>query len=252
MRLTRSRRPSIPQQEIHCRPRGQAGMSLLEVLVAMALMAIIAGSLSTLVGAAIRSKLIVAVRSSDTETARQALEWMSERLRNAGLNVSPTDAGQSGYPVRCKDMVVAQDAALRPTASSVYVSGEILNTTAASGDEIMTVGYYLGADPETGTQVMMEYRNPCSGGAVSVTPLTDPRITVTQLAFTYFADSGAQVTNLTDVNEIRRIRMIRIALAVQGSQGTSGVQAQSWTRDLMLRNPEPNANGWKNPTEPTF
>lgn len=247
-----SRHPSSGQPEARGCPRSQAGMSLLEVLVAMALMAIIAGSLSTLVGAAIRSKLIVAVRSSDTETARQALEWMSERLRNAGLNVNPGDAGQSGYPLRCKDMVVAQDAALQPTASSVYVSGEILNTTVTSGDEIMTIGYYLGADPETGIQVIMEYRNPCAGGSLSFTPLTDPRITVTQLAFTYFTDGGVQVTNLTDVNEIRRIRMIRVALTVQGSQGTSGVQAQSWTRDVMLRNPEPNANSWKNPTEPSF
>jgi len=55
--------------------------------------------------------------------------------------------------------------------------------------------------------------------------------------------------DLTSPAQIRRIRLIRITLAVQAAQGSSGVQAQTWTRDVMLRNPEPNANAWKNPDE---
>ena len=48
-------------------------------------------------------------------------------------------------------MVVALDLALRPTANRVYVSGEILNTDGAAGNEVMTLGYRLGSDPVTGT-----------------------------------------------------------------------------------------------------
>lgn len=223
----------------------QTGTSLLEVLVAITLMAILTGSMSTLVGAAIRSKLIIAVRSTDTQTARQTLEWMSERLRNAGLNLKPGDQSQ----LRCKDMVVAQDAALRPTASSVHVSGEILNTDTIAGNEVMTIGYWLGSDPVTGTQVVMEYSHTCSGGLAATTPLSDPRIAVTALTFDYFSATGVRITALTDVNQIRLIRTIRISLTVQGSQGNSGVQIQTWRRDVLLRNPEPNANNWGNPNE---
>src|SRR3970040_1981183 len=53
---------------------GESGMTLLEVLVVIGLMAVLAGSMSAVVGAAVRSKLIVAVRSADASTARQTPE----------------------------------------------------------------------------------------------------------------------------------------------------------------------------------
>lgn len=212
----------------------------------MGLMAALAASMSTLVGVAVRSKLIVAVRSADTETARQTLEWMSERLRNAGLNLRPAEQGE----VRCKDMVVAQDATLLPTAAAVYVNGEILNSDTVAGNEVITVGYRLGSDPLTGNQVVLEYERACTAGAaVATTPLSDPRVSVTSLSFDYFAGAGTRITDLTNPTEIRRIRLIRVSLTVQSQQGQSGVQTQTWTRDIMLRNPEPNANNWKNLNE---
>jgi type II secretory pathway component PulJ len=221
-------------------------MTLLELLVVIGLMAALAGSLSTLVGVAVRSKLIVAVRSADTETARQTLEWMSERLRNAGLNLKPGDQPE----LRCKDMVVAQEAALRPTASAFYASGEILNSDTVAGNEVITIGYLLGPDPVTGNPVVLEYQQLCTAGAgATTTPLSDPRIAVTNFQFDYFSSSGLRITDLTSASEIRRIRLVRITLNVQGSQGQSGLQTQTWTRDVMLRNPEPNANDWKNPNE---
>lgn len=213
----------------------------------MALMAFVAVSMSTLVGAAIRSKMITNVRSADTQTARHTLEWMSERLRNAGLNVNPAEPSQSGYPARCRDRVVAQDANLRPTQGQVYVTGEILNTDTLAGNELMTIGYLLGT--VDGNQAVMEYRYPCTGGTSTVTILSDPRITIRTLNFRYFAATGVEVTNLTSVADIRRIHMIRIVLTVEGVEGTSGIQSQTWTRDIMFRNPEPYANSWVNPNE---
>lgn len=225
--------------------RHQTGLTLVELMVTIALMGILAGSMAMLLGVAIRSKLIIAVRSADTETARQTLEWMSERLRNAGLNLKPSEQPE----LRCKDMVLAQDAALRPTANSVHVSGEILNTDTIAANEAMTVGYRLGNDPGTGVQVVMEYRRPCSGGAETITPLSNPRITVTSLSFDYFSGAGVRITDLTDAGQIRLIRLIRVSLTVQGAEGRSGTQTQTWTRNVMLRNPEPNTNDWKNLNE---
>ncbi len=229
-------------------------MTLAEVLVAAALMAIIAGAFSILVGAAVRSKMITSMRSADAQTARQTLEWMSERLRNAGFNVNPTDSAQAAFPNRCKDRVVALPAStgdpeMRPTSGRVYVSGEMLNSDTTSGNEIITIGYFVGTDSSTGRQVVMEYRKACGGSSESTVPLSDPRIQVTSLRFTYYGPNGVEVTSLTSAGHIRRIQMIRIALQVQGQEGTSGVQAQSWTRDVMLRNPEPNANVWVNSKE---
>lgn len=226
--------------------RRERGASLLEVLVSMALMSVLAGSMSILLGTAVRSKLIIATRSADTETARQTLAWMAERLRNAGLNVAP--AVQT-YEPRCQDMVVAQDAALLPTATSVYVSGEITNTNTTTGDELITLGFELGSDPDTGNTVVMEYRAACGGGTPELRPLSGPKISVTALTFTYYDSSGLPIADLTDPAEIRRIRAIHISLTVEATQGSSGTQTQTWTRLVMLRNPEPNLNNYMNLNE---
>ncbi len=67
---------------------GEAGFTLLEVITALVLMAMVTGTLFLLVAAGTRSRLIVAARAADTESARRTLEWMSERLRNAGFTIS--------------------------------------------------------------------------------------------------------------------------------------------------------------------
>src|ERR1700736_4777626 len=64
----------------------ERGMTVVEVLVACALMAIVTGAIAILMGTSMQSKVISASRSADTETARATLAWMSDRLRNAGFN----------------------------------------------------------------------------------------------------------------------------------------------------------------------
>src|SRR5262252_5151280 len=125
------------------------GLTVLEVLVGIAVMAIVGGAISLLVGAAIQAKLISSVRSSNTETARSTLEWMTERIRNAGLDLQPSAQTQ----LRCKDMVVAQDPTLLPTTTSIYVSGNMLNAVTVQPYSDITIGYYLGADPVTGSTI---------------------------------------------------------------------------------------------------
>ena len=221
--------------------QSERGTSLLEVLVSMALMSALAGTMSILFGAAVRSKLIIATRSADTETARQTLAWMAERLRNAGLNVQPST---QAYEPRCQDMVVAQEATMQPTASRVYVSGEITNTDEIAGNELITLGYSVANDPDTGLPVVMEFRQACGGGTAEIRPLSNPQVSVTGLVFNYYDSSGLEVTALTDPAQIRRIRAIIISLTVEATQGSSGTQSQTWTRLVMLRNPEPNLNNY--------
>jgi type II secretory pathway component PulJ len=218
---------------------GQAGISLIEVMVAMVIMTIVIGTIATLVGASVRSKLIVAVRSADTETARQALEMMSERLRNAGLNVKPDT-----QPDLCDDMVVAKVPALRPTASQLYVAGEIFNSNTNPGDEVIVLGYRL----DNGRVV--EDQSPCASWAPTTAVVSNPRITVTALTFRYFGPSGGEIIAPTDDPEqIRSIRVIQIDLTVQGQEGRSGVQTQTFRRLVMLRNPRPDVSNWIPPAE---
>lgn len=217
-------------------------MTMIELLVALVIMMIVAGSLSTLVGASIRGKVITAARSADTETARQTLEWMSERLRNAGLNIRPSLQSQP----RCQDMVVALDAALRPQANRVYVSGEIYNTDTTAGNQVITLGYRLSGG------LVVEDTSPCSaaGWAPTTAQVSNPAIVVTGLAFRYYTRNGTDVVvPTTDVTAIREIRMIQVTITVQAVEGTSGAQTQTFTRLVMLRNPRPDTNNWLSPGE---
>jgi Tfp pilus assembly protein PilV len=221
--------------------RNQAGMSMAEVLVAVVIMATMFGSIATLVGAAIRGKMISTLRSADTETARQTLEWMSERLRNAGLNIRPSLQAE----LRCRDMVVAQDAALRPQTDSVYVSGEIYNSDTTAGNQVITVGYRLAGG------IVVQDSAPCSGGwSPTTAQVSNPVVTATALTFRYFQGNGAEVVvPTTDVDDIRDIRMILVTLTVQGVAGASGAQTQTFTRLIMLRNPRPDTSDWLPPQE---
>ena len=244
-----SRERSSGPQGVRQAVTGQAGLTVMEVLIGLSIMAVVAGSISMLVGTAVQSKMISAARQGDTETARESLDWMAERLRNAGLDVQPGSQPQ----LRCKDRVVAQDSLLLPTASSVYVTGDIVNTTTSSPYPIVTIGYYLGPDPVTGQQVIMEYNQPCSSGATSVAtysnPLSTPNVTVTGLTFQYYDVNGNQIVSPTTVAQIRSIQFIQVSLAVQSSQGQSGVQSQTLQRNIVLRNPDPNAANWQDPNE---
>jgi type II secretory pathway pseudopilin PulG len=225
-----------PEQRSLRRP-AQAGISLIEVMVAMVIMTVVIGTIATLVGASVRSKMIVAVRSADTETARQTLEMMSERLRNAGLNIDP-----DAQPDRCDDMVVAKDAALRPTASQVYVAGEIFNSNNQPGDQVVVLGYLL-----SGGRVF-EDRSACASWAPATSDVSDPRITVAGLTFRYFGPSGGEITvPTTDEEAIRSIRIIQVTITVQGQEGRSGLQTQSFSRLVMLRNPRPDRSDWLPP-----
>ena len=222
--------------------RNQAGMSLAEILVAIVIMATMFGSIATLVGAAIRGKMITTVRSADTETARQTLEWMSERLRNAGLNIRPSLQAE----LRCRDMVVAQDTALRPQTDSVYVSGEVYNSDTTAGNQVITLGYRLAGG------IVVQDSAPCSasGWLPTTAQVSNPAITATALTFRYFQGNGAEVVvPTTDVDDIRDIRMILVTLTVQGLAGASGIQTQTFTRLIMLRNPRPDTSDWMPPQE---
>jgi len=226
------------------RAAGQSGLTIIEVLVGMVLMVIVAGIISLLIGDAVQSKMISVARAGDVGAARKSLDWMAERLRNAGLNVSPSAQPQT----RCQDRVVALDPVLLPTAHSVYVSGDMLNTTTSPPYPNATIGYYLGADPASGLQVIMEYNQACSTGATSLAsysnPLSSPQTQVTGLSFQYFDTNGNTVSNLSSAATIRQIQAINITLTVQTSQGRSGSQAETLTRYVTFRNPNPQTNTW--------
>src|SRR2546425_484227 len=101
--MTRTTRRHQPHRSF----ASQAGMTIMEIMVGMSIMAVAAGAIAFLIGAAVQAKMITAVRAGDTESVRESLGRMAERLRNAGMNIQLP----SGLVQRCWDRVVASNLA---------------------------------------------------------------------------------------------------------------------------------------------
>src|SRR5437879_11709276 len=100
----------------------------------------------------------------------------------------------------------------------------------------------------------MEYKQPCSVSVTNVaaysTRLSNPKVNVTSLAFTYYNGSGVAVTPPFTVSSppggaVRSIQIISISLTVKSTEGKYGKQTEIYlNRYVRLWEPEPNANNW--------
>jgi len=70
-------------------------MTLLEVITVLAIAGVVTSSLYLLLGAAIKGYQIAHARIADEERARQALTWLTDRLRQAGAD--PRSSCQEGF-----------------------------------------------------------------------------------------------------------------------------------------------------------
>src|SRR5215472_10574050 len=89
---------------------GETGLTFMELLVALSIMALIFGSIHLVVGNAIAAKLTVSNRIADQSQGRQVVEWLADRIRQAGYKANP---GSS--IARCRNGIVSQDALYYPT-----------------------------------------------------------------------------------------------------------------------------------------
>lgn len=74
--------------------RATRGTTLIELISALSVMALIVSSLYLLLGAGIKGRLIVHARVSDQERGRQALMWLADRVRQ--VNYDPQAACSDG------------------------------------------------------------------------------------------------------------------------------------------------------------
>ena len=206
---------------------GEAGMTFLEVLVALSIMALLFGSIHLVVGNAIATKLTVSNRIADQSQGRQVVEWLADRIRQAGFRAS----SGSSIP-RCRNGIVSQDSLYYPTTSSLSVTADIDNSGTAQTRtfKIETV---------SGKPAVTETVTACLTGATT----TDQAVTdttsvqVQSLTFAYYDASGAAVTNLTNSAAIQSIRTVQVTVVVRALLGKQGPTDQTWTTEVALRNP---------------
>jgi Tfp pilus assembly protein PilW len=204
-----------------------AGLTFMEVLISLSVMVLLFGSIHLVVGNAIAAKLMVSNRVADQSQGRQVVEWLADRVRQAGFRAS---AG-SAIP-RCRNGIVSQDSLYYPTASSLSITADVDNdgTAETRTFKVENIG---------GIPAVTESVTDCTtGAATSDQPVTDTTsVRVQSLAIGYFDASGTAVTDLTTPAAIQSIRTVQVTVVVRALGGQLGPTDQTWTTEIALRNP---------------
>lgn len=214
----------------------ERGMTLVEVLAALAIGSLVMATIYLALGTAIRARLLVESTVHNQQHGRLVIQWVADRLRQAGYAVSPA----STIP-RCRDAIVVEDGALTPTATRLYFNTDLDGV--GSGNPTQTIGFGLGTETVGGTavNVVQESVTDCVNGATErLASVTDPTsVAIASLTFEYYDSSGAVVVNPTTPAAIRSIRMVRITMVERAAAGALGSREQTWTVLVNLRNPDP-------------
>ncbi|MDI6773552.1 MAG: prepilin-type N-terminal cleavage/methylation domain-containing protein [bacterium] len=215
---------------------GERGMTLVEVLAALAIGSLVVATIYLALGTAIRARLLVESTVHNQQHGRLVIQWVADRLRQAGYAVSPA----STIP-RCRDAIVAEDGALTPTATRLYFNTDLDGL--GVGNPTQTIGFRLGTETVGGNavNVVQESVTDCAGGASErVASVTDPTsVAIDSLTFEYYDSSGAVVVNPTTPAAIQSIRMVRVTMVERAAAGALGMREQTWTVLVNLRNPDP-------------
>lgn len=203
----------------------EAGLTVLEVVAALAIAAVAFTSVHLTAGTAILGRLLTSTTVAKEQQGRQVGEWIADRVRQAGFGI----AGSS-IP-RCQDRIATQSGYL-PTASQLWVNADVDNdgTPETLGFQVETV-----SGVPTVTQTVIN----CATGAVAQDqPITSSTtVKVLALTFGYYDSSGNAVTNLTSAPSIRTIRFVTVSVQVQANAGARGPTTQTWSSSIDLRNP---------------
>jgi len=199
----------------------------MEVIVALSIMTLVFASIHLTVGNAISAKLMVSNRIADQNQGRLVVEWIADRVRQAGFGASAGSA-----IARCRNGIVSQDPLYYPTTTSLSITADVDNSGTA---ETRT----FKVETVAGVPAVTESVTDCTAGAATADqPITDTTsVRVQSLTFAYFDVNGNAVTDLTNPTAIQSIRNVTVTAQVRATGGKAGPTDETWTTLVALRNP---------------
>jgi prepilin-type N-terminal cleavage/methylation domain-containing protein len=209
---------------VTARPRriaGARGVTLIEVLAALAIGTIVTSSLYLLVGNAIKARLIISARVADQEQGRLALMWLADRVRQ--VNYDP----QAACP----------DGLLRMGSGSGF--GQRLSFRAVLDEDLtpprrMYV-YYQEQEILWQETLIQNQADECADELDRASPhpqrvaLTPPIVRAFQIAY---ADAAGLVTT-----DPARVRLVHIVLTVYAPGASGRPEMQTYGTAVGVRGP---------------
>lgn len=205
--------------------KAHAGFSILELIVAMTVILICLGIVSTLIGRAFGVRARESQRTDALTSAQAALNVISRELSNAGFGIS------TGSPRIASNGIVTADS----NAKRIHFRANIENMGPVGGDTVVSTN-------EAGEDVTYFF-DAATDSIVRYDPNDTPQTSVvvnriSDVTFEYFdyvgtSSSGTQVTVPTNNTGRIRITVLVQLDAVQGQPNPLDVQ---FTTEVTLRN----------------
>lgn len=213
----------------------EAGFSIIELLVAMAVMILITGTATTLLTSAFRVRAREDQRSEGTSDARRALNIISREVANAGYQLPvgltyATPAGSQSVPANglipedCNAQAITFVTNLN--AQGAFSTGGSSNVQIAGADEAVKFQFVIDGDSR-----FLVRRDLITGESLVLANRIDG------VQFSFLNAAGNVVADIAQTTRIN-IRL-QVTLNPVGSPGSSGYQAASQvtlSSDVTLRN----------------
>jgi type IV pilus assembly protein PilW len=194
---------------------GQAGFSLVEMLVVVAMLSIFMAATYAVMLPLRRSYTTQDVAAGAQQTARMAVEFMASEIRLAGLN--PTESGEPFGIERASatDIQFTSDRIDRD-AGETEANGTIDDAN------FERIGYFF----EAGDNSLRERRYEGSPSQITQTLVNNVR----ELRFRYFDADDVETANRDD------IRAVQISLTVEEPAGRDGLLQRNYATKVICRN----------------
>lgn len=209
--------------------RNERGFSLLELMIAMVLMLILMGIVSTLLARSLSVRARERQRTDALTSAQAALNVLSREIANAGFGLNTT-----GDATLASNGIIAADS----TANQIHVRSNFNNVgprTAPTGSTVLATldpGEDITFFYDVATQSILRY-DP------NDTPTTSSIVNrVSQVTFQYFDYVGTNSTGTlvtTPSNDTGRVR-ITVMVMLDPVYGQPNPSTITFTSDVTLRN----------------
>jgi len=201
-------KPGPVQTAPRSRLSGSAGFSMIEMVLALAAVAIMFGAIYAGFERLNRSYAAENVKAGTQQSARIGVEMMVQDIRLAGLN--PLGTAGAG--------IVAD-----PTPTLLRFTAD-LNFDGDTGDPFEDITYDL-----SGTTLRQTNRNVDPNPEILLENVTD-------LTFTYLDEAGNVIPTANLAARRLDIRTIGISLTLDRPAGRSGVVSRTYTTQVRCRN----------------
>jgi prepilin-type N-terminal cleavage/methylation domain-containing protein len=209
--------------------RRSEGLTLIELVVSLAVAALVLSSIYLLLSAVIKGRFIVHARISDQERARQAMAWLADRARQ--VNYDPTRpcvegfiliGNGNGFAGRLAFRAILEDPTRRTYV--YYVEGQTLyqetrdqETALLCADELARTGPDLAARIALTPPIVQGVGTSCTTAPLRF--------------FCYFDRLGGVTANPT------LVQSLRFTMSVQAESTSGRLELQTYQTVASLRGP---------------